>query len=85
VQIGELRIDGHIDTGSPGVPAGSGPRFGVRARPTEDGAIEAIYLVGNAGGWKAQEALWKLLVRSSAPYKPIPRIMDTAITICAES
>jgi uncharacterized protein len=24
---------------------------------------EAIYLLGSAGGWKAQEALWRLVLR----------------------
>jgi predicted nucleic acid-binding protein len=32
---------------------------------------EAIYLVGGAGGWKAQEALWKLLERGDLQLVPL--------------
>jgi predicted nucleic acid-binding protein len=32
---------------------------------------EAMYLVGGAGGWKAQEALWKLLERGDLQLVPL--------------
>jgi predicted nucleic acid-binding protein len=32
---------------------------------------EAMYLVGGAGGWKAQEALWKLLERGDLQVVPL--------------
>jgi predicted nucleic acid-binding protein len=32
---------------------------------------EAMYLLGSAGGWKAQEALWKLLDRGDLQLVPI--------------
>ena len=32
---------------------------------------EAMYLLGSAGGWKAQEALWKLLERGDLQLVPL--------------
>lgn len=32
---------------------------------------EAMYLVGSAGGWKAQDALWKLLERGDLQLVPL--------------
>jgi len=32
---------------------------------------EAMYLVGGAGGWRAQEALWKLLERGDLELAPL--------------
>lgn len=32
---------------------------------------EAMYLLGSAGGWKAQEALWKLLGRGDLQFVPL--------------
>ena len=32
---------------------------------------EAMYLLGSAGGWKAQEALWKLLDRGDLQFVPL--------------
>ena len=32
---------------------------------------EAMYLLGSAGGWKAQEALWKLLDRGDLQLVPL--------------
>jgi predicted nucleic acid-binding protein len=32
---------------------------------------EAMYLVGGAGGWKAQEALWRLLERGDLQLVPL--------------
>ena len=38
---------------------------------------EAMYLVGGAGGWKAQEALWKLLERGDLRLVPLDESLQS--------
>lgn len=52
-----------IDRGEPdhGVCAACLPRFTGPMLTTWPAFTEAMYLLGEAGGWRGQEALWKIL------------------------